>query len=65
MIKWEYLVETWTLSINTADREEFEQELNEYGRDGWELVTIIPNAGDSNDSISIACNQLVFKRKVE
>jgi hypothetical protein len=62
MTKWEYMVENWTLASYSSNREEFEQELNEYGEDGWELVAIIPQANDGlGNSIF---SQLVFKREV-
>ncbi|NWO13820.1 DUF4177 domain-containing protein [Virgibacillus sp.] len=60
---WEYAVETWTLGITSADREEFEDKLNEYGKQGWELVNVIPQIGGSMGDISVNFNQIIFKRK--
>ncbi|NBJ69393.1 MULTISPECIES: DUF4177 domain-containing protein [Clostridia] len=66
MQTWEYAVETWTLGITSADREELEDKLNEYGKQGWELVNIIPQVGEgSSGRISVNFNQIVFKRKVD
>ncbi|WP_217988499.1 DUF4177 domain-containing protein [Paucisalibacillus globulus] len=63
MNNWEYMVENWTIPIDTTNREEFETELNEYGKDGWELVTIIPKLGVI-DELQVV-SQLIFKRKIE
>lgn len=63
MNNWEYMVENWTIPIDTTNREEFETELNEYGKDGWELVTIIPKMGVI-DELQVV-SQLIFKRKIE
>ncbi|GGA80840.1 DUF4177 domain-containing protein [Ornithinibacillus halotolerans] len=59
---WEYLVENWTLSVQSSSRGEFEAELNEYGKDGWELVSIVPQSNPNDFSSNR--NQLVFKRRV-
>ncbi|WP_081755980.1 DUF4177 domain-containing protein [Paucisalibacillus sp. EB02] len=54
------MVENWTMPIDTTNREEFEKELNEYGLDGWELVTLFPKMGVA-DGFQVV-NQLIFKR---
>ncbi|WP_164217255.1 DUF4177 domain-containing protein [Virgibacillus sp. YIM 98842] len=66
MTKWEYAVETWTLGITSADREQFENTLNEFGNAGWELVNIIPQVGGSwaGGNVKVEFNQMIFKRKV-
>ncbi|MEN2767861.1 DUF4177 domain-containing protein [Ornithinibacillus xuwenensis] len=64
MTKWEYAVETWTLAITSADRQEFEEKLNDFGKEGWELVNIIPQVGGMGGTTSVEFNQLVFKRKL-
>lgn len=64
MASWEYAVETWTLGITSADREELEEMLNEYGKEGWELVNIIPQVGSRGLDVAIEFNQIVFKRKI-
>lgn len=63
MNNWEYMVENWTIPIDATNREEFETELNEYGKDGWELVTIIPKMGVI-DELQVV-SQLIFKRGIE
>ncbi|SHG18317.1 DUF4177 domain-containing protein [Ornithinibacillus halophilus] len=65
MDKWEFAVETWSLGITSADREEFEAKLNEYGRNGWDLVNVIPQVGGRGLEVSVEFNQLIFKRKIE
>ena len=36
------MVVNWTISVKATNREEFEDNLNEYGQEGWELVALIP-----------------------
>ncbi|WP_121640467.1 DUF4177 domain-containing protein [Virgibacillus sp. Bac330] len=60
---WEYAVETWTLGIDSADREEFEDKLNEYEKQGWELVNVFPQIGGSMRDISVNFNQISLNEK--
>ncbi|SHH94763.1 hypothetical protein [Virgibacillus chiguensis] len=60
---WGYAVETWTLGIDSADREEFEDKLNEYEKQGWELVNVFLQIGGSMRDISVNFNQIFLNEK--
>ena len=61
---FEYMV--LTLDINPGfakpkiHDEEFEEVMNEYGEEGWELVSVVSNAGAYGHAYS---HTLYFKRK--
>ena len=62
MVSWEYKVVTTDKSFwSGKDKVNLEQMLTEFGRDGWELVSVAPistrSAGTTNEL------QLFFKRK--
>lgn len=63
MDQWEYHVEPWNRMITAADDLTLERKLNGLGREGWELVNIIPQISGFEGSISVEFNQLIFKRK--
>jgi hypothetical protein len=67
MVKWEYKVEKYDASISATGK--IEQLLNGYGKDGWELVNVVPQyTSSSNDShqiddIWVESNSFIFKRQ--
>jgi hypothetical protein len=67
MAKWEYKVEKYNSTISATGT--IEQLLNGFGRDGWELVSVVPQyASSSNsenqlDDIWIESNAFIFKRE--
>lgn len=72
---WEYKTLIWDGEINS--NEEFENQLNEYGDQGWELINVVPQISSMSDSsfgdldINITCceevyvkaNVCIFKRQ--
>lgn len=67
MSNWEYKVEKLNASLAANGR--IEQLLNGYGKDGWELVNIVPQYSSSSndnhqiDDIWVESNSFIFKRK--
>jgi hypothetical protein len=56
MTIWEYnVVEKWGVPFSS-------QEMNKYGNDGWELVTVIGAYETLKGSLSEALRYFVFKR---
>ena len=62
MENWEYKTLTTSKSMWTAkDKTDIDKTLNDLGRDGWNLVSVVPlssSAGGSTTGL-----QLFFKRK--
>ena len=63
MKKWEYLTEIIkTKGVFTKiDADEFNQTLNDFGKEGWELIDKTPVAMDLGRTASVVC---VFKREI-
>ncbi|QXE20759.1 DUF4177 domain-containing protein [Clostridium sp. 001] len=59
---WEYKVYEWDGTLCGA--EDLESKLLEYGKEGWELVNIIPQYSSQISSIDLSTsfNTLVFKK---
>lgn len=59
---WEYKVHEWDGTLCGA--EDLENRLMEYGKEGWELVSITPQYSGipSPGFVSMSFNTLVFKR---
>ncbi len=63
MTKWEYRIftvkrkhsELWSQNV------EYEKQLNQMGKDGWELITVVPLTGTG----TIIGEQFYLKRKIE
>ena len=49
MTKWEYKIHVVRLSSEPASGEQGEQELNELGASGWEVVAVLPGSGPGNE----------------
>ena len=47
MTKWEYKIHVVRMSGESAEQNE--QELNELGASGWEVVAVLPGSGSGND----------------
>jgi hypothetical protein len=43
MTKWEYTIQV--VRVADGSREQGEQELNELGASGWEIVSVLPASG--------------------
>ncbi|EEL35703.1 hypothetical protein bcere0019_11220 [Bacillus cereus Rock3-28] len=65
MANWEYKIET--RPMNLEGTQTVEHLLDNYGSEGWELVTIIPNytTNDQNqvNDIFVQSYSFVFKRE--
>jgi hypothetical protein len=60
LVTWEYKTESTTKSIFTGkNKEDINEMLNTYGREGWELVTIVPETMGG----TISGYTYFFKRK--
>jgi len=58
---WENKILTYKLAWKGFDYQQIEKDLNDYGRDGWEVVqTIVPSIG-AGQSLEIA---VLMKRPV-
>lgn len=63
MDKWEYKsikFETKGFLSITLEIEDFNFKLNEFGNEGWELVSCVPISGTSGETVEVTA---VFKRK--
>jgi len=49
MTKWEYKIHVVRMSGDPAGSEQNEQELNELGAAGWEVVAVLPGSGAGNE----------------
>ena len=49
MTKWEYKIHVVRMSGDAASGEQNEQELNELGASGWEVVAVLPASGSGNE----------------
>ena len=58
MTKWEYKIHVVRMSDEPASGEQNEQELNELGASGWEVVAVLPGSGAGN-----AHHRAVLKRQ--
>jgi hypothetical protein len=65
--RWEYKVYVWNDQITPSDENKVQEILNDFGRDGWKLVNIIPQVVTSNheeaQEISVGFNVFVFRKK--
>jgi hypothetical protein len=73
-MKYEYCVKVWQRDIYPACENDFQNMLNEFGNDGWELVSITPQIGSQSttsdgpenitccDKIYVVNNVVVFKK---
>ena len=60
MREWEYKVWCWNGSIHGSYNLDVEKALNGFGKDGWELVNIVPQAVKDG---GVNNNVLVFKKE--
>jgi len=61
MTSWEYKVMKTEVSIwSGKEKTDPEQFLSNLGRDGWELVSVVPTSGSGGTTSSL---QFFFKRK--
>ena len=59
MTIWEYnVIEKWGLPFTN-------QEMNAYGEEGWELVTVIPSYETVKGTFSEALRYFIYKRQKE
>ena len=58
MTRWEYQLVVIDFTSSKANLDTTREELNNSGREGWELVTLLPKMG-ANESLTIA----LFKRE--
>jgi len=49
MTKWEYTIHVVRMSAESGSREQCEQELNDLGAAGWEVVAVLPGSGTGNE----------------
>lgn len=59
MTQWEYKLLTFKLQWKGFDYNEVERELNEYGSQGWEIVSTIAPSFGAGQAIEVA---VVLKR---
>jgi len=59
MVSWEYRIEKTSKTWTGKDKTDVDQLLNTIGRDGWELISVVPNTVTG----SIQGYDLFFKRK--
>lgn len=63
--EWQYKVFTVDEFINTGNGGTIEDKLNEYGKDGWELVGIMPKKTQSLGNPSkLAEDSVVLKKQL-
>ena len=63
--EWQYKVFTVDEFINTGNGGTIEDKLNEYGKDGWELVGIMPKKSQSlGNSSKLPEDSVVLKKQL-
>ena len=62
-IIWEYRVETIGSTFRGTSDEDVEETLNEWGLDGWEVITFHPIQGSNKITIVARREQLSTRRK--
>lgn len=65
-MKWEYKSMGLENSINLKDPSKFQEELNNYGLQGWELVGVIEAPTEGKGWLPrLNSDFIVFKRSIE
>lgn len=71
MKRWEYKVVVWEVAIDLEETAGLEQCMNEYGEDGWELVSVASQIKSNSNTdfvvedVYTSDTILYFKKKIE